>query len=128
VQFVLEPLRYEETNILNTVAESGALVAQLAASGARLLIDTYHMACNGEAPETMELYLSLLAHVHVAEHQNRAAPGKHGEDFRPYFSVLRQGRYDQRISIECNWNDFPYQVNQAIAVLREQWQTAALLS
>src|SRR5690349_8122474 len=36
VQFVLEPLRYEETNVLNTIAESGALVAPLASSGARL--------------------------------------------------------------------------------------------
>ncbi len=115
VQFVLEPLRYEETNVLNTVAESGVLVTQLTPSGARLLIDTYHMACNREAPETMAPYLSLLAHVHVAEQQERAAPGKHGENFRPYFSVLRQGGYDQRISIECNWNDFPSQVNQAIA-------------
>jgi sugar phosphate isomerase/epimerase len=125
VQFVLEPLRYEETNILNTVAESGALVTQLASSGARLLIDTYHMACNGEAPETMAPYLSLIAHVHVAERQDRAAPGKHGENLRPYFSVLHQGGYDQRISIECNWNNFPSQVNQAVAVLREQWQTAS---
>jgi sugar phosphate isomerase/epimerase len=126
VQFVLEPLRYEETNILNTVAESGALVTQLASSGARLLIDTYHMACNGEDPETMAPYISLIAHVHVAERQDRAAPGKHGENLRPYFAVLRQGGYDQRISIECNWNDFPVQVNQAIAVLREQWHIAAL--
>lgn len=124
VQFVLEPLRYEETNILNTVAESGALVAQVASSGARLLIDTYHMACNREAPETISPYLSLLAHVHVAEQQDRAAPGRHGEDMRPYFSVLRQGGYDQRISIECNWRDFPSEVNPAIAALREQWQTA----
>ncbi len=120
------PLRYEETNVLNTVAESGVLVTQLTPSGARLLIDTYHMACNREAPETMAPYLSLLAHVHVAEQQERAAPGKHGENFRPYFSVLRQGGYDQRISIECNWNDFPSQVNQAIAVLKEQWQSATL--
>lgn len=125
VQFVLEPLRYEETNILNTVAESGALVSQLAPSGARLLIDTYHMACNQEAPATMSPYLPLLAHVHVAEKQDRAAPGTHGEDLRPYFSVLRQGGYDQRISIECNWHDFPSQVNQAIAALKGQWQSTA---
>lgn len=126
VQFVLEPLRYEETNILNTVAESGALITQLASPGAKLLIDTYHMACNREAPETIVPYLSLITHVHVAEQQERAAPGRHGEDLRPYFSVLHQGGYNQRISIECNWRDFSSEVNQAIAVLREQWATAAL--
>lgn len=124
VQFVLEPLRYEETNILNTVAEGGALVASMAESGARLLADTYHMACNQEAPETIAPYLPLIAHVHVAEQQDRTAPGHHGEDLRPYFAVLRQGGYDQRISIECNWHDFPTEVNQAISVLKEQWETA----
>jgi sugar phosphate isomerase/epimerase len=124
VQFVLEPLRYEETNILNTVAESGALVVSLAPSGARLLVDTYHMACNREDPATITPYLPLIAHVHVAEQQDRAAPGQHGEDLRPYFAVLQRGGYDQRISIECNWHDFPAQVNQAIGVLKEQWETA----
>jgi sugar phosphate isomerase/epimerase len=117
-------LRYEETNILNTVADGGALVASVAESGARLLADTYHMACNHEAPETISPYLPLIAHVHVAEQQDRAAPGHHGEDLRPYFAVLRRGGYDQRISIECNWHDFPAQVNQAVSVLKEQWETA----
>src|SRR5260370_24704401 len=69
VQLVFEPLRYEETNTLNTAAEAGALVSSLKASGARLLIDTYHMACNQEAPTTILPYAPLLEHVHVAEKQ-----------------------------------------------------------
>src|SRR5947209_10128617 len=51
VQIVLEPLRYEETNTLNTVAEAGALVASINRPGARLLADIYHMACNNESPD-----------------------------------------------------------------------------
>ncbi|GHO85952.1 sugar phosphate isomerase/epimerase family protein [Dictyobacter formicarum] len=121
VQIVLEPLRYEETNILNTVAESGALVSTIAASGARLLADVYHMACNGENPESILPYSSLLSHVHVAEKEGRAAPGHHGEDFRPYFSALHRAGYDQRISIECNWSNFATEVTPALAELRTQW-------
>ncbi len=121
VQIVLEPLRYEETNTLNTIAEGGALVSQHTASGARLLADVYHMLCNCEAPETLSPWVSLLSHVHVAEQQGRTAPGQHGEDFRPYFSALHRGGYDQRISIECNWHDLISEVDLALAVLREQW-------
>jgi sugar phosphate isomerase/epimerase len=125
VQIVLEPLRYEETNTLNTVAESGTLVASIGKPGARLLADVYHMACNNESPEDILLWASLLLHIHVAEKQNRAAPGRYGEDFRPYFSALHQADYDRRISIECNWQSFAAEVDPAIETLREQWMTSA---
>jgi sugar phosphate isomerase/epimerase len=127
VQIVLEPLRYEETNMLNTVAESGALVASIEKSGARLLADVYHMACNHESPQDILLWVSLLSHIHVAEKRDRAAPGRYGEDFRPYFSALHQGGYDHRISIECNWQNLAQEVAPAIEILKEQWTASANL-
>ena len=125
VQIVLEPLGYEETNTLNTVAEAGALVAKLNKPGARLLADVYHMACNNESPEDILLQPSLLSHVHVAEKQERAAPGRYGEDFRPYFSTLHLAGYDRRISIECIWQNLATEVSPAIETLREQWMASA---
>ena len=124
VQIVLEPLRYEETNTLNTVTEAGRLVASIDRPGARLLADIYHMACNNESPEDILPWSSLLSHVHIAEKQERAAPGRHGEDFRPYFAALHQAGYDRRISIECNWQDLATEVSQGIETLREQWRTS----
>lgn len=123
IQIVLEPLRYEETNMFNTVAESGTFIRYLR-SEARLLVDLYHMASNKEDPATILPWSSLLAHVHVAELEGRRAPGVHGEDFRPTFAVLHQAGYDQRISIECRWQDFAAEVGPAIATLREQWTTS----
>lgn len=125
VQIVLEPLRYEETNTLNTVTEAGSLVNHVKTSGARLLIDTYHMACNQEDPASILPYAPLLEHVHVAEKQERVAPGRYGEDQRPYFSVLRLGGYDKRISIECNWQDLSAEAESGVAVLRDQWASVA---
>ena len=125
VQIVLEPLRFGETNILNTVAEAGAVIASIDKPGARLLADVYHMACNNESPGDILPWSSLLSHVHIAEKQERAAPGRHGEDFRPYFSTLRQAGYDRRISIECSWQNLATEVNPAIETLREQWMASA---
>ncbi|GER91374.1 hypothetical protein KDW_55360 [Dictyobacter vulcani] len=121
VQIVLEPLRYEESNVFNTVAEGGAMVSGIEQSGARLLADLYHMACNGEEPQSILPYGSLLAHVHVAEKQERAAPGRFGEDFRAYLAALHQAGYDQRISIECNWKYLAAEAGPALATLRTQW-------
>ena len=124
VTIALEPLRYEETNILNTVVESGELVDSVRENGATLLADTYHMACNGESPDDILRWPSLLSHVHVAEKHERAAPGRFGENLRPYFAALHRIGYDRRISIECNWLNIATEVAPAIATLREQWQTS----
>jgi sugar phosphate isomerase/epimerase len=121
VQFVLEPLRYAETNILNTVAESGTLVESMQDTGARLLADMYHMLSNKETADTLTPWVSLLSHVHVAELEGRTAPGQHGDDFRSYFQALQKGGYDQRISIECNWHDLEAEIGPGIATLRQQW-------
>src|SRR5438067_9068176 len=121
VTLALEPLRYDETNTLNTVAEGGALVRGIAASGATLLADLYHMACNGEPPDSILPWASLLAHTHVAEQEGRTAPGRHGDDFRPYLAALQRAGYDGRMSIECTWHEFPAEVGPAMAALRRQW-------
>lgn len=127
VEIALEPLRYEETNVVNTVAEGATLVTRLAAPSVRLLADIYHMACNEEPPESLGRLAPLLAHAHIAERRERAAPGTFGEDPRPFFAVLQQGGYDRRISIECDWRDFAAQVGPAIATLRAQWRSAGAL-
>ncbi len=126
VSIALEPLRYEETNILNTVTEGGTLVKKHIVSGATLLIDTYHMACNGEKATDILPWTSLISHVHVAEKQDRAAPGHYGEDLRPYFSALHEGNYDLRISIECRWQDFANEVGPAIETVKQQWADAII--
>lgn len=124
VEIVLEPLRYKETNTLNTVNEAGELVTRLADSGAKLLADTYHMACNDEAPTDVIQWGPLLSHVHVAEKRDRAAPGYYGENFRPYFAALHTANYDRRISIECRWHDLASEAASGIAWIKKQWEQA----
>ncbi len=122
IQLALEPLRFKETNTLNTLQEAGELLSSLAQTGVMLQVDTFHMTCNDESPNDILHWPSLIAHVHVAEKRERAAPGTYGADFRPYFSALHQIGYDQRISIECRWQDMPTEVGPAIAFLRKQWE------
>jgi sugar phosphate isomerase/epimerase len=121
IQLALEPLRYQETNTLNTVAESGQLVEQLVQTGATLLVDTYHMGNNGEAPTDILPFGNIISHVHVAEVQERAAPGRFGEDFHPYFAALHQIGYDRRISIECHWQNMATELGPSIATLKKFW-------
>ena len=79
------------------------------------------MACNGEPPDSILPWASLLAHAHVAEREERTPPGRHGDDLRPYLAALPRAGYDGRLSIECTWRAFPAEVGPAIATLRRQW-------
>ncbi len=115
---VIEPLRREEDNFINTVVEGAWFVEQVNHPNIRLLADIYHMLCNGESPDDIRKVGPLLHHTHIAEKEGRAAPGVHGDDFRPFFRALRDAGYAHRISVEGKWEfaDLP----KAFETIRRQ--------
>ena len=44
-------------------------------------------------------------YCYVAEKEGRTVPGVAGDDFRPFFRVLRESGYQGAISIEGKWDD-----------------------
>lgn len=118
VTIAIEPLRRQECNFINTVLEGAEIVEQVGHPNIRLQFDIYHMLQNGEDPNDLRQVGHLLVHGHIAEKEKRSAPGVAGDDFRPFFSVLKEVGYTGRLSIEGKW-----EVNQlplAYQVIREQ--------
>ena len=124
VVICFEPLNRRETNLGNRVDEAAELVRRAAHPGARLLVDTYHMALEGDGPDAIRRAGDLIAHVHCAEGNGRGPLGTRGEDQRPFFRALKDAGYDGRVSIEARWDDFAAQLPGALARLREQIETA----
>lgn len=120
ITVVLEPLRSEETNFLNSVREATALAKKIANPGIKVLADFYHMAQEGEDANAIVEAGDLLKHCHIAEGEERTCPGVAGDDFTPYFKALRKINYKGYISIECRWDDFDSQVGPAIAEMKRQ--------
>ena len=122
VTIVVEPLRRQECNFINTVIEGAAIVEKVNHPHVRLLFDIYHMLQNGEDPNDLRKVGHLLAHGHIAEKEKRTAPGVMGDDFRPFFAALKAAGYQGRISIEGRWKneDLP----KAYKVIREQTREA----
>ena len=118
VTVVVEPLRRQECNFINTVVEGAAIVEKVNHPNIRLLCDLYHMLQNGEDPNDLKKVGHLLKHAHIAEKETRTAPGVMGDDFRPFFAALKEVGYQGRISIEGRWEseDLP----KAYNVIREQ--------
>jgi len=120
ITVVIEPLQKSETNFINTVLEGLDIVLAVNHPNLCVLADFFHMAREGESPESIIKAGKYLRHCHIAECENRTAPGVAGDDFRPYFKALKQIDYRGNISLECRWDDFANEAGPAIAEVKKQ--------
>jgi len=98
----MEPLSSGDTNMINTVADGAAVVAEVNNRCFRLLVDSYHWMREKDSLASISSNGALLAHAHIATATNRLAPGAEPCDFAPFFAALKNAGYNGRISIECN--------------------------
>ncbi len=120
VTLVVEPLNRGECNLVNTILEGAEAVRRANTPGVKLLVDIFHMLRNGESPEDILKVGPLIRHAHIAENQDRAALGTHGEDFRPFLRALHRTGYNDRLALEPIWTDLPRQIGPALKELRQQ--------
>jgi sugar phosphate isomerase/epimerase len=113
----LEPLRRAESNLVNSVEEAVALVAQADCDAIQVLADLFHMEEEHEPLENVLRHADRLAHVHVAD-TGRFAPGTGTFPLRPFAALLREAGYRGRVSVECNWRDLASEGADAVRFLR----------
>jgi len=124
VTIVLEPLNSHDCNFVNSVDAAAEFVRAAGHPNIRLLVDTYHMATDGDPPDAIRRAAGLMAHAHCAEGDGRGPLGAVGEDQRPYFRAMKDAGYDGPVSLECTWRDVASQIAPAVTELRRQWEAA----
>jgi len=123
ITVAIEPLRHEESNIINSAAEGLALVEAVGHPNFQLMIDFYHLASEKEDPSIVVRAGSHLRHLHTANPTGRVFPRQWEEfDYAPFFATLRNAGYQKRISVEANTTDIATDGPQAIALLRRAFQ------
>ena len=119
VTVAVEPLRHEETNIVNSAAEGLDLVEAVNDAGFQLMVDFYHLASEHEDPRIIERARGHVRHLHMANPAGRVFPRAADEfDYEPFFASLRAIGYDRRISVEASTTDLQADAPRAIALLR----------
>ena len=119
ITIVVEPLRKQETNIINTAREGLALVKAVDRPEIRLLVDYYHLAEEGENADIISEAGPLLAHTHIANPTGRVFPLNADESpYAGFFSNLCNIKYQGRLSIEASTKDFASEAPRALALLR----------
>jgi sugar phosphate isomerase/epimerase len=123
ITVAIEPLRRQETNIINSAAEGLTLVNAIDDAGFQLMVDFYHLASEKEDPAVILRAGAHVRHLHVANPEGRVFPLKWDEyDYAPFFAALRKLGYDKRISVEASTKDLSVDAPQAIALLRRAFQ------
>lgn len=120
VVICLENLNSTETNMINTFEEAYQIAKAIDHPNFRLTVDIYHMLKEDESPEIIAKAAEYVYHCDLAEEEDRAAPGVHQEDFRPYFNALKAIGYRGKIAIECGWDDMESQLPLAVKTVRQQ--------
>jgi len=122
ITLALENLNSTETNFITTVEEALDIVKKVDHKNLRLCVDIYHMLKEAEPPASILKTKGYVIYCEVAEKEGRTPPGVQGDDFRPYFSALKQVGYSDKIMIECRWENVAAQGEMAFQKLRTQIQ------
>lgn len=118
VTVVVEPLNARECNYITRIGEAASLIRRADHPHIRVCADLYHMAVGGDAPEDLRQAADVVALIEIAEKVERAFPGVGGQDFRPYFRVLKAAGYRDAINIEASGS--MDQLARAVRVIRGQ--------
>jgi D-psicose/D-tagatose/L-ribulose 3-epimerase len=120
ITIAIEPLRRQETNIVNSAREGLDLVKAVGHPSFELMIDFYHLASEQEDPAIVLEARQHLRHLHTANPQGRVFPLNWYEfDYAPFFANLRKIGYDKRISVEASTKSLADEGPRSIGLLRK---------
>lgn len=118
ITIALEPLNRNESNIINTVSDGLEIVRKVDHPFVKLLVDLYHMQEEAESFERIIEARTEIVHVHTAD-AGKYYPGSGNYPQTALFEVLKEIGYNERISVECKWQDFASEAPKAISYLRK---------
>ncbi|NOK60245.1 MAG: sugar phosphate isomerase/epimerase [Chloroflexi bacterium AL-W] len=125
ITLAIEHLNQQECNVLTSVAECYMFLQKYDLCGLRLIVDLHHLEVEAESLTVASEVAPLLAHVHVAG-GGRLPPQTPGYDYAGFMATLHNVGYNQRISVECCWDDLATQAGEALAFMRNEWQTVTV--
>jgi D-psicose/D-tagatose/L-ribulose 3-epimerase len=98
----IEPLRHQESNIINTGAEALKLVHEVNHPNIKMIFDYYHMRVEHECPEIVWKARKEIVHFHFANPQGRLWPKSPAEDpvYAEFFRQVERIHFQGGISIE----------------------------
>lgn len=103
IRIAIEPLYYQDSNFLHTVADAASLARRCGNENVGALVDFYHFSMNTETDAGLLCAEDLLIHAHIARNNlDRLAPLE--EDIptvQHWAQMLRDVHYDGNLVLEA---------------------------
>jgi D-psicose/D-tagatose/L-ribulose 3-epimerase len=102
IVIAIEPLRRQESNILNTGAEALHMVRRVKHSHVAMIIDYFHLREENEDAKILQIAKGKIVHLHFANPHGRVWPHDLHEDdhYTDFFRYLQKTGYSGGVSIE----------------------------
>jgi D-psicose/D-tagatose/L-ribulose 3-epimerase len=121
ITVAVEPLRQQESNIMNTAAEGLKWVEVVNHPHFQLMVDFYHLSVEKEDADILVTAKDHIVHFHFANPTGRVYPKLPDEyDYAKFFTNMRKMGYSGGISVEAGTKDFATEGPMAVAFLRAQ--------
>lgn len=115
----VEPLSYNEVNIVNTVEDAAQYVHTVRRDNFKLLVDFYHFDNNGEDVASIRKHSDLLVHTHFCTAKTRTIPETE-EDWafvKRCIELLKEIGYTGGVSYEGKSHD-PAMLNEMLLKIK----------
>lgn len=102
IVIAIEPLRRQESNVLNTGAETLEMVRRVNHPNIRMIIDYFHLRQENEDPRILQSARHEIVHLHFANPHGRLWPRDLSEDdeYAAFFRLVNKTGFAGGISIE----------------------------
>jgi D-psicose/D-tagatose/L-ribulose 3-epimerase len=102
IVIAIEPLRRQESNIINSGAEALRLVHEVHHPNVKMIIDYYHLREENEDPDILRTARDQIVHLHFANPNGRLWPKHADEDpeYGRFFELVKLTNFHGGISIE----------------------------
>lgn len=115
---IIEPIRSNACNFINSLPEGMVLVEQVASSRVKLLADSLHMLMDSEDPAHVSQYIDSLEHVHIAEASRILPENGYSPEVEQILQHLRQNGYNKTISFESKAGTDSDSIQKALTLLK----------
>lgn len=118
ITVVMEPLRQDACNFINTLADGARVVESVKSPYIQLLADTIHMNTNGDNIDDIIRYRDILKHVHIAELQRIMPEDGYSDYVAAVLKNLGAIGYEGTVSFESKNGNGLESMKRALALLK----------
>ncbi|MBR2929789.1 MAG: sugar phosphate isomerase/epimerase [Clostridia bacterium] len=118
ITVVMEPLRADACNFINTLADGARVVETVDSPSIQLLADTIHMNSNGDNTDDIVKYKDILKHIHISELARVLPEDGYSDYVATVLDNLAKIGYEGTVSFETKNGEGLSSMKKALALLK----------